>query len=327
MKIMTRIVLGLVLVFAFLAAGILSSFYFDAARPEHPVGFQEVALRNPDGRLLSASIWYPTDSKPALKFSSAGRPQIVATGGRVVGQQLPLIVISHGGGAPRESHADTALALASAGFVVAAIGHTEDETMDTHYVTMPHWLADRPREIHLMLQYMLNDWTAHRQLDATRVGMFGFSNGGYTALVSIGGVPNSAKIAAHWKQPLSPTGAIPDSVWVHDPIVKAAVIVAPASDYLFEPDGLSHVTVPVQLWSGSLDRVEPYATRVAVARRLLPKPPEFHSVAGAGHMTFLAPCPTVMRPLFFCSDANGFDRNAFHRDFNRSVIAFFRRNL
>jgi hypothetical protein len=68
MKIMTRIVLGLVLVFAFLAAGILSSFYFDAARPEHPVGFQEVALRNPDGRLLSASIWYPTDSKPALKF-------------------------------------------------------------------------------------------------------------------------------------------------------------------------------------------------------------------------------------------------------------------
>jgi predicted dienelactone hydrolase len=41
------------------------------------------------------------------------------------------------------SHTDTALALASAGFVVAAVQHTEDETIDTRYVGMPRWLADR----------------------------------------------------------------------------------------------------------------------------------------------------------------------------------------
>jgi predicted dienelactone hydrolase len=260
--------------------------------------------------------------------------QSVAVDGNVAGQKLPLIVISHGNNGTFASHSDTALALASAGFVVAAVEHTGDNAQDASYVGTPRWLIDRPRHIHLSIDYMLKDWPAHKQIDASRIGMFGFSAGGFTALVSIGGVPDFARLTAHckaqpefactlWKPLPSP---VPASVWIHDPRIKAAVIAAPGYGFAFAPAGLSQVRVPVQLWNGTLDRNVPYATNEAVVRALLPVPPEYHAVSGAAHFSFLAPCPTWLFPLI-CGEPNGFDRRAFHRSFNLSVIGFFRKHL
>ena len=82
----------------------------------------------------------------------------------------------------------------------------------------------------------------------------------------------------------------------------------------------------MQLWVGAEDETVPYATNAAVVRRLLPQPPDFHSVEGAVHLSFLAPCtPETPPPL--CQDREGFDRTAFHRVFNQAVTAFFRRHL
>jgi hypothetical protein len=52
---------------------------------------------------------------------------------------------------------------------------------------------------------------------------------------------------------------------------------------------------------------------------------ELHSVAGARHLSFLAPCPGG--PPVLCADAGGFDRKAFHASMNTSVIDFFNRWL
>jgi predicted dienelactone hydrolase len=326
MRVMLKIVIGVVLSLALLALGIYTSFFFDPARSEHRVGFQKVMVRDSQDKPLDIGIWYPTASQLRLRIIGFS-PQMLATDGTVAQSKLPLVLISHGAGGMFGAHADTALALASAGFVVAAVTHTDDDAMDYRYVGMPRSLIDRPREIHLMLEYMLNDWPAHRQIDATRVGIFGFSNGGLTALISIGGVPDSAQIASHWKDPPAPAQVVPETVWVHDPAIKAAVLVAPAFSRVFEPSGLSRVTAAVQLWSGTLDPIVPYETGAAVVRRLLPEPPEYHAVTGAGHLTFLAPCPSIMRLLPFCRDVGGFDRAAFHRNFNRSVIAFFQQHM
>lgn len=326
MKILLRVVVGFLLTLALLVGAITISLFVVAARPKHWVGFQMITVRNPQGKPLQVAIWYPTDSQPGFRLIGF-LPQMLATNGTAAGRDLPLIVISHGGGEPLAGRADTALALASAGFVAAAVTHTEDETMDHRYVAMPHWLTDRPREIHLTLEYMLNDWPAHGQLNSARVGMFGYSNGGLTALISLGGVPNSAQIAAHWAQPRIPGLAIPVTAWVHDPAIKAAVLAAPAADYLFEPMGLSRVTAPVQVWNGTIDRIEPYEKNAALLLGLLPKPPDLHLIPGAGHFTFLPPCPLLLRWAWFCKETGSFDRAAFHRDFNQSVIEFYQRNL
>jgi predicted dienelactone hydrolase len=64
-------------------------------------------------------------------------------------------------------------------------------------------------------------------------------------------------------------------------------------------------------------------------RAALPKPLDYREVANAGHFDFLAPCSprfaTMAPPL--CSSEPGFDRVAFHREFNAALVSFFERTL
>jgi predicted dienelactone hydrolase len=54
----------------------------------------------------------------------------VARGAPVSGDALPLVVISHGNGGGPASHADLALALANAGYVIVAPIHSGDNYAD-----------------------------------------------------------------------------------------------------------------------------------------------------------------------------------------------------
>lgn len=336
MKLALKIFGGVVLVLVLMAGGAVALFFHDAAKPENPVGFEQVTVRDPQGKPLDVGIWYPTSSKSGRTLLGLS-VQMVAENGAVVGRNLPLVVISHGNGGAFSSHSDTALALASAGFVVAAVTHTGDNYQDQSYIGTQRWFIDRARHIHLVLDYMLDEWPEHQQLDSTRIGMFGFSAGGTTTLISIGGVPDLVKIPLHctkhpefactlWKQTPARAESVSTSAWVHDPRIKAAVVIAPGYGFAFEPDGLSQIKASVQLWNGVEDKSVPYETNEAVVRRLLPNPPEYHSIPGAAHFTFLAPCPSILFPLL-CKDANGFDRVNFHRALNRAVVNFFETRL
>lgn len=329
-----KVGVSLLIVLALLISGALAVLFLHAATPDHPVGFTKTAIGDSQDKPLEVAIWYPTDARPAPSVIGLSA-QMVATNGAIAGHHLPLIVISHGNGGLLSSHSDTALALASAGFVVAAVTHTGDNARDDSYVGTPRWLIDRPRHIHLVLDYMLNDWPAHERIDRAGVGVFGFSAGGFSALVAIGGVPDLARIASHckaqpefactlWKQ--LPSVSVPATAWVRDSRIQAAVIAAPGYGFTFEPDGLSQVTAAMQLWDGIEDNNVPYQTNGAIVRRLLPTPPEYHAVPGASHFSFLAPCPSWLFPTI-CKDAKAFDRTAFHRDFNRSVVAFYKERL
>jgi predicted dienelactone hydrolase len=95
-----------------------------------------------------------------------------------------LVVLSHGGGGGYASHYDTALALAQAGFVAAAVSHAGD-TYDDQSQVLRLWR--RPAQLRRLVSYMLDEWPQHDRLDGARVGAFGFSNGGFTVLVAAGG--------------------------------------------------------------------------------------------------------------------------------------------
>ena len=86
------------------------------------------------------------------------------------------------------------------------------------------------------------------------------------------------------------------------------------------------IKVPIQLWASELggDGVTPHM--VAAVDSGLPVKHEYHVVPKAGHFAFLAPCPPPLakaRPEL-CTDAPGFDRGAFHHQFDADVLAFFR---
>ena len=190
---------------------------------------------------------------------------------------------------------------------------------------------------------MLGAWTGHGQLDPSRVGMFGFSLGGFTTLVEAGGTPELARMAELCKtrpdapectfvkqnhgDQLEPSATKPK--WIHDSRIKAAVIAAPAVGFLFDAGGLDQVLIPTQLWRASKDQQAPDAWNSGVVRKELPKAPDEHVVTGVDHFVFLAPCSNALAKAapFICTDPPGFSREEFHEDFNRAIVAFFESRL
>lgn len=247
----------------------------------------------------------------------------------VTGTKLPLVVFSHGTAGWFGGHHDTAAALADAGFVVAAINHPGDTAQDSSRSDDLSIFGSRPADMVRLLDFLLQDWKNKAVLDQNRVGLFGFSMGGYTGFVLIGVAPDFARActgetAGFCEQLRSgQTLRLP-----HDARIKAAVIADPPSGF-FTRDNLAAIKVPLQFWRAELKAspIDPQGTkRVA---RSLPGTPEVHTVPG-GHFAFLAPCSPQLASAIprICTDVPaGFDRVAFHREFNASIARFFRDHL
>jgi predicted dienelactone hydrolase len=320
-----------------LIALVLAFVFFGLAAHAGNVGYQRLDIPNGDDAPLKVAIWYPADA--AWAPTQIGPfTQDVARDAPVKGGRHPLIVISHGTGGSLNSHADTALALARAGFVVAALSHTGD-TYDDQSRAARIW--DRPAQLERLIDYMLAEWPDHYLVDAERVGAFGFSAGGFTVLAAAGGVPDLTLVTPHCQAHpdffecgvvrSAPAGfVIPkDLPWFRDARIKAAVVAAPALGYTFGRKGLEKVTIPVQLWRDEDDHVLPSPYYAEAVRQTLPIAPEYHLVANADHDDFLAPCnETLMQAApQICQERPGFDRTAFHATFNAAVVAFFERTL
>ncbi|KRA64773.1 dienelactone hydrolase [Caulobacter sp. Root655] len=296
-------------------------------------GFTVVQVPDPRGPPITVGVWYPTDA-PAAPMTLGIGAQTVARGAPLVGDHLPLVVMSHGNGGFFGGHADTAQALAQAGFVVAALTHVGDNYQDQSRATD---MANRPRQLSLLIDYMLTAAPMKAAIDPDRVGAFGFSSGGFTVLVAAGATPDLTKVAPHCqahpdyfdckltKDRPPPADAL-SATWVHDARIRAVVSAAPAMGYTLD---VSRVTLPLQLWRAADDKILPDPDYATAVRAHLPKAPDYHLVAKAGHFDFLTPCNDAnqVSAAFICSSAPGFDRAAFHRDFDAKVVGFFTREL
>src|SRR5450755_2058886 len=106
-------------------------------------------------------------------------------------------------------------------------------------------------------------------LNVRRVGIFGFSLGGFTSLVLIGGTPELARMAQ----------------------LCAANPAAPESAFIKNAHGdLRGVSVPVQIWRAENDTQARDAWNGAVVRDGLEAHPDAHLVERVDHFVFLAPC-------------------------------------
>jgi predicted dienelactone hydrolase len=304
------------------------------------VGFEEVKISNGAEPPLTVGIWYPTNAQPT-QHAAENITRTTVADAPIKGHGLPLVVMSHGGAGWYDSHSDTAIALAHAGFVAAAVSHAGDTFNDQSQVLQ---LWRRPAQLRRLVDYMLGEWPWHARLARNRIGAFGFSNGGFTVLVAAGGVPDLSQIApycqAHSDHDLCVVlkragvdphlgASVPKSAWVRDPRIKAVVIAAPAFGFTFGQAGLSNVRVPVQLWRAADDHHQPNPYYDEAVRVGLPRPPDYHVVANAGHFDFLPPCDARLARIApdICTSLPGFDRAAFHEQFNADVVRFFQAKL
>lgn len=306
------------------------------------VGFQQLQVPDPQGQAIALNVWYPSDA-PADPHRLGPYERTVAKEGPITGSHLPLVVISHGTGGTALIHYDTATALAEAGFIAAAIEHTGDNRRDRRYSFTRRNFTERPRQLKLAIDYLLSDWAERDHIAAENIGALGHSAGGFTVLVAIGGVPDFALADAFCKEypedwgcvraravaSGTPSETTSGPVWTHDPRIKAAVVAATALGHVFTRAGLAGVRAPVQLWQAEDDRIVASRSSLDIIKADLPSPPETHLVPHADHFGFLAPCSQALADMApeVCRDPPGFDRAAFHRDFNAAIVAFFTRHL
>lgn len=273
------------------------------------------------GETIEAGVWLPAADAPA--------------GPR------PLVVISHGNGGWLRGHADTAEALAAAGFVVAALTHPGDNYQDQSRSLL---LTGRAPQLSALIDHMTGDWRAPDGraviIDADRIGALGYSAGGFTVTTIAGGESDPQAIlddcAVHPEffacRLLAMAGGLDLVRWRpagRDPRVKAAVIAAPALGMSFTDASLASVAIPIQLWQAADDEILPAPFNVEPIRDRLGRAPEYHRVADARHYDFLSPCnPWMAAELpHLCNTAPTFDRAAFKAAFNIEVVRFFRATL
>jgi predicted dienelactone hydrolase len=315
----------------------LASLAMGLATCVHAAGFQQGLAADPDGKPLQIGIWYPSRA-PAKPISLGPTTMTGALNGAIEGSALPLVVISHGSGGSFLGHFDTAIALAEAGYVVASVTHRGDNYADQSRTV---YIMDRPAQISRVIDHMLSTWDGRAAIDPERIGMFGFSAGGFTTLVSIGGVADLSKVRPMCRdhpedfacQVLAKAGgsvgAPPEPSFAPDRRIKSAVVAAPALGFTFSPDGLKNVKVPVQLWRAEEDVVLPHPRYAEAVRLALPQAPDYRVVKKAGHFDFLAPCSDALATLApeICNSDPGFDRVAFHRTFDAAIVEFFDKAL
>ena len=329
------------LVLVVLCLALVAALIGTALRTEKPVGFHYVQALDASGRAFPVGVWYPTEARPWPTTWMGIRMMSVASNAAVAGRALPLVVISHGNSGSPGSHADLALALANAGYVVAAPMHTGDNYMDQGVAGTVPWLSSRSQELQATVDHMLKGWSGHAQVDPGRVGAFGFSAGGITVLTAAGAQPDLRQIATHCARTpeficvllrdggsplLNPALAEKGNAFSPERRIKAAAVASPGLGFLLGPEALAKVNLPVQLWNGENDTHVPYATNTRVVRAALGPHVEYHSIPGAEHFSFLVPCGLVGPPLL-CADKGSFDRAAFHASMNASVVAFFDKHL
>ncbi|QND50422.1 dienelactone hydrolase (plasmid) [Phyllobacterium sp. 628] len=318
---------------------VLAATFCLAASPAQAAGLKLLHIPGgQDGPAIEAAMWSPCTKAPedmqVKAFMILAVPDCP-----VAGNGLALVIISHGYGGWYLGHHDTAEALADSGFVVVAINHPHANYADMSRANGLTALIQRPVDIKRTIDFMLTDFPDIAKIDPQKIGFYGFSQGGYTGLVVAGANPDFSKLPPRCADPKAidcpqvsqarprQRPPLPQTL-THDPRIRAMVVADPLGIVFQTTDSVKDVTIPLQIWRSELGGGAG-ASQEDIERleHVLPETPDVRIVPNAVHMSFLTMCPETRRSSEVCIDAPGFDRAAFHRQFNAEVMAFFRQKL
>lgn len=280
-----------------------------APRGSYGVGVQTLQITHPDqvdvvsrmsgqsdaryDRPLTLEVWYPaiipegqtqlaeytdvlpaSQSEPAITFTFSGRALRDAQPDTSAAA-YPLIIVSHGYTGSRVQLSHLTENLASKGYVVVAIDHTESTNADIG--PFQSTLYNRPLDIRFTLDQIEQMGQAGSGsflsglVDAQNTALIGYSMGGYGSLNVVGGGYNQMlkNFVGDFASVL--LAGDPDYPGA-DSRVKALIAFAPfgadlsvagaAGMGFWDDEGLAGITVPTLFIVGSLDDVAGYETGV-----------------------------------------------------------------
>lgn len=292
-----RIAIALAMALALTTGPLMAQNRVDASRPDAPelaapgayaIGVRTMILTDPDRpdvlastdalvrgpRTLTAEFWYPAAEgttpggtyetvlrdgvTPAILHGQAAREAEASDAG-----PFPLVVISHGYPGNRVLMAHLAEHLASHGYAVVALDHTDSTYSDQ--AAFGSTLYNRPLDQAFAIDAMAADPALAGLVSTESVGVIGYSMGGYGALIFSGAGLNEAVIGAPFAPPQNLLAEHVAGSDIHealpDPRVHATVAIGPwGMNYgLWDATGLAGLRVPTLLIAGSMDVTSGYA--------------------------------------------------------------------
>ncbi len=298
-------------------------------------GFAEFSRDDPaTGDRLPVALWYPTDAEAAELVRGPFRFQ-AAEGAPPRRGPHPLVVFSHGSASSPFTHAHTAVALAKAGYVVAAPMHRADNFLDASGAGTREVLADRAHSLSAVIDRLTAPNPLGLEIDAGGIAAAGFSAGGATALALAGARPSMAAAVAHCATRDDPFCAfVPagDARFdddrpidgLHDGRVRALILLSPVTAY-FDDGEVAAIDLPMMVLVAGLDKDLSPERNSERLLRLQGASAERFDAPLAGHYSVLPvfgdPLPEGVPPAF-AEDAAGFDRAAFLDALHSGMITF-----
>ncbi|WP_164115005.1 alpha/beta hydrolase family protein [Stenotrophomonas maltophilia] len=272
---------------------------------------------------LRYTVWYPAPAGSRETALTIGPPDAplfdigrAALDAPVAGARLPTLLLSHGNGGSARMMGWLGTALARAGYLVIAVDHPGNNGVDE--MTLPgsmlSWL--RADDLRAALATVQADTVLGPHVDRERLGVAGFSAGGYTALLAAGARPDLQRLLAfcqahpddgvcrpqqeavtHTMEARIAAASSPElSPWISHanesraiPGVRAVFLLAPAIVQAFAPEQLSSLRQPVSIVLGEADTVAPPQSNGEAAQALIPGA-ALQRLPDVGHYDFLATC-------------------------------------
>lgn len=240
----------------------------------HPVGVETLHLVNPDqvdlvafpagdrrkDRALTVELWYPAvagsgEPVPYDTLLRDGHRRIALHGSALRGAvqadgRFALVILSHGYPGNRLLMGHFGETLASHGYVVASIDHTDSTYADK--AAFASTLINRPLDTHFARAAL------GARADISRSAIIGYSMGGYGALVSAGAGVSDAALGLEGAPPRERAKHLLHPVV--DPSLKAIIPIGPWGRQrgVWDAAGMAGLKVPMLLMAGSADEVSGY---------------------------------------------------------------------
>jgi predicted dienelactone hydrolase len=306
-----------------------------------------------DGRV---TVFYPSAAPERPEQRGRFKVQL-AVGAEPVRGNGRLVVVSHGSGGSPWVHTSLARTLVDAGYVVAFPWHHADNSLDPGRPGPDSW-ALRPAEVSKAIDAVAADGRLAPLLALDRVGVYGMSAGGHTALSLAGGRWARAGFKRHCLAHLEADfpfcvglitrldgGALDglkkgvarvaisllfsgEQPQAHDDPRVAAVVAGVPAAADFDLSSLARPRVPLGLVIAAQDRwLAPRFHARAVLAACLPCE-VIADLPDAGHGALLSPLPGGLTGTEgdLLNDPPGFDRSRMG-DVDRLIAAFFDRHL
>lgn len=302
-------------------------------------------------RPLKTEIWYPTRDTTKLNITTEYPFNLPPTSkdAEIVSEQFPLILLSHGTGGNRISLMWLACELASNGYIVAAVDHwgnTLDNKIPENFVKV--W--DRPLDISFVLDKVLNNSSLKSNIDTTKIGMAGFSLGGYTTIALAGGNLNynqlqdfSKTVEGQNEFNIPELGDVSKFITTEiinkgntffnklkDNRISAFIAMAPAIGQGFNQEGqFKNVNSPILIIGAESDERTPIQSNAKHYHKLIKNSDYLELNGKVGHYIFMNEAKNGLKrgaPLVFKDDKT-VNRNNLHKKISKIVIDFFEKEL